>query len=325
MSYSDTNGDALISPDEVLSENNYYPFGLQHQGDNPAVAQANKAAEKYKYNAKEFQDELGINLYDYGARNYDAAMGRWFNVDPLAEQFPGWTPYHYVHNNPINLIDPTGMSAKESDGWIEHATNKGDKLLTYDAEIDTKQQAIDKGYRNVKTVSESLSYNGTSGFESYNLNENGLVSDNLTGATTDVGFSPMRTGDGYYISENNPLKSFGSGLQEGGDALTYTGLSFAITGYGAPVGGAMMAIGGAMGLIGTGIESVFLATQGQEKKAMAKFGISLFFARSGSYGVQATERAIGKGLDKGSTTLINGINLTLEKTIGAETEKMLIK
>ena len=34
------------------------------------------------------------------------------SVDPLAEQFPAWNPYHYVHNNPINLIDPTGMSAE---------------------------------------------------------------------------------------------------------------------------------------------------------------------------------------------------------------------
>ncbi len=55
LSYSDTNGDGVITADEVLNENNYYPFGLQHQGDNPAVAQANKAAEKYKYNGKEFQ------------------------------------------------------------------------------------------------------------------------------------------------------------------------------------------------------------------------------------------------------------------------------
>ncbi len=36
----------------------------------------------------------------------------WLNVDPLAEEFPGWNPYHYVHNNPINLVDPTGMVAQ---------------------------------------------------------------------------------------------------------------------------------------------------------------------------------------------------------------------
>ena len=35
-------------------------------------------------------------------------------VDSLAEKYPGWTPYHYVHNSPINLIDPTGM---EAEGW----------------------------------------------------------------------------------------------------------------------------------------------------------------------------------------------------------------
>ncbi len=319
LSYSDINKNNIVEANEILSEVDYYPFGLQHT-ENSIATTANKAAEKYQYNGKEFQDELNLNVFDYGARNYDAAIGRWFNHDPLSEVT--LDPYSYTYNNPINLIDPTGMNP---DGWIEHSTDKGDKLITYDAEVNTKQEAIDKGYQNVGTVSETLHYNGTNGFDSYTLNKDGSVSDNLTGSTTDVGFNPMRTSDGYYISENNQFKSFSSGLQNGGDAMVYGGLGASITGFGVPLGGAMMTVGGGMNLVGTAIESAFLAMQGEERRAVTKFGISLFFARSGKYGVQAAERVIGKGLDKGSTTLINGINLTMEKTIGADTEKVLTK
>lgn len=49
----------------------------------------------------------GLNLYDFHARNYDPAIGRWLNVDPLVEQT--FEPYSYVGNNPVMFTDPTGM------------------------------------------------------------------------------------------------------------------------------------------------------------------------------------------------------------------------
>jgi RHS repeat-associated protein len=68
---------------KILEENNYYPFGLKHNSYNVDNLQLEY---KYKYNGKELQDELGLNMYDYGARNYDPALGRWMNIDPLAEE-----------------------------------------------------------------------------------------------------------------------------------------------------------------------------------------------------------------------------------------------
>lgn len=98
----------------------------------PAVA---NASYNYKYNGKVLQEELGLNMYDYGARNYDVAIGRWMNVDPLAERHPDYTPYAYVLNNPLRYIDPTGMTEEEGDpgksfwqtvkGWFSSKKSTG--------------------------------------------------------------------------------------------------------------------------------------------------------------------------------------------------------
>ncbi|WP_208863570.1 RHS repeat-associated core domain-containing protein, partial [Flavobacterium araucananum] len=96
---------------EIIEENNYYPFGLKHEGYN---SDSKQIGYNYKYNGKELQDELGLNFYDYGARNYDPALGRWMNIDPLAEQMRRYSPYNYAFDNPVYFIDPDGMAPEES-------------------------------------------------------------------------------------------------------------------------------------------------------------------------------------------------------------------
>jgi len=55
----------------------------------------------------------GLNTYDYGARQYDPITGRWDRVDPLAEKYPGVTPYGYCEDNPIRYIDKEGKEKQQ--------------------------------------------------------------------------------------------------------------------------------------------------------------------------------------------------------------------
>src|SRR5690554_611626 len=110
LSYADINKNGTIEPaSEILEENNYYPFGLLHKGyNNIANSNRSEGAERYKFNGMEWQPELGLDLYDFKTRNYDPAIGRWLNVDPLAEKYFNMNPYGYALNNPIYFIDPDG-------------------------------------------------------------------------------------------------------------------------------------------------------------------------------------------------------------------------
>ena len=83
----------------VTQTTNYYPFGL-------ATTTTGTSKNKYLYNGKEIQPSNGY--YDYGARMYDASVGRWFVVDALAEKYFKYAPYIYTLNNPIKYIDPNG-------------------------------------------------------------------------------------------------------------------------------------------------------------------------------------------------------------------------
>ncbi|MDT7832735.1 DUF6443 domain-containing protein [Flavobacteriaceae bacterium S356] len=112
ISYTDTNqNNPSATSLEIIEESNYYPFGLKHQGYNSVISSnGNSTAQRWKFGGKEYNEELGLDWYDISARNYDAALGRWMNVDPLAEKMRRHSPYNYAFNNPIFFLDPDGMA-----------------------------------------------------------------------------------------------------------------------------------------------------------------------------------------------------------------------
>lgn len=107
----------------VLEENNYYPFGLQHRGYNNVVVGTD---HKYEYNGKEHQEEFGLSWIDYGWRNFDPSVGRWINVDPLAEDYYEKNPYMYSGNNPVMFVDYDG---RDFGVYIDHEK----KIITFKA------------------------------------------------------------------------------------------------------------------------------------------------------------------------------------------------
>ncbi|SHM97235.1 RHS repeat domain-containing protein [Flavobacterium chilense] len=116
--YKDHLGNVRLSYNKNLviqEENNYYPFGLKQEGYN-TVKNSTSEALKYKFLGQERQDELGLNWDTFRHRNYDYAIGRFFGVDPVSEEYMSISTYQFAHNNPVWKIEIEGLEGAPSNG-----------------------------------------------------------------------------------------------------------------------------------------------------------------------------------------------------------------
>ena len=148
----------LLLTDEgyvTLSDNKYHYYLKDHQGNNRVVINQSGTVEEtnhyypfggvfasagnvqpYKYNGKELDAKKGLNWYDYGARHYDAVLGRFTTNDRFAEKYYSMSPYQYGANSPVGNIDVNGDSIRvytetQSFGHTWISVGEGSNMTVY--------------------------------------------------------------------------------------------------------------------------------------------------------------------------------------------------
>jgi len=93
----------------VLTENDYYPFGILIGGTGYRFAGMNDY--RFGYNGKPMDTDWNGDgaMYDYGFRIYDPRICKFLSVDPLAPDYSSWSPYAFAMNRPIDGVDLDGL------------------------------------------------------------------------------------------------------------------------------------------------------------------------------------------------------------------------
>mgnify|MGYP005992916969 CR=1 FL=1 len=123
-----------------MEESNYYPFGLKHKGYNNVTSGGNSVAQKWGFQGQEIVDDLGLNVHEWKFRIGDPAIGRFWQIDPLAEDYVYNGTYNFAENKVIDHFELEGL-----EGVQIHTKNDDDEVTKITYKLDVYYTTGTKG------------------------------------------------------------------------------------------------------------------------------------------------------------------------------------
>jgi len=269
-----------------VQEDDYLPFGMKVAG-----SVVSSPENKYLYNKKELQDELG--QYDYGARFYDPVIARWGSVDPLAEKGRRWSPYGYAFNDPMRFVDPDGMWPWPS-------------MLDLKRAYNSTVSSVSKSYDQVVASTKSAYHQTTS-------------------AVSQAGVTTQK----WTTEHKAALLDVAKNMQEVGDKTAVVGAGMAIAGapvagVGAAPGLAVAGAGGIVSTAGTVLEVTVDLVTGNNKDAAITTGNEVMYRGLEKLGSKAIDDAL-PGTSATVKVVAEQANKLIQTAVKTQTDKVVDK
>ncbi|MGB2136553.1 MAG: RHS repeat domain-containing protein, partial [Flavobacteriaceae bacterium] len=284
ITYADDDNSGSVTNSEIRKEQNYYPFGLEHKGYNIASYGAENNLKTYQ--GQEFTGDLGLNTHEWKYRMSDPAIGRFWQIDPLAEDYTYNSTYAFQENKMGMGVELEGLELKRfQDGLKELITGIS------------------------RMISEPLNVNRQMDKNGFRQNERSEIA--RIESRQEMSQAVGQTAYGGSETLKGGTKTVGEGLKVSGDGITYIGIAIAQPG--------VVAAGETISSVGTGMNAMVDISDGKPVENVAlETIVSMGFGKAGKMGVKATQKVAGKefiksGANKTTESIIQGTVKGYEK------------